>query len=327
LLYNKKDSTPSNKNLMKSITTLKWSSLVMTLATLAFLSSCSQIDSDVNPATLEETTISQNSINMTAMQPGVTSYIWEMMRGPVNGGNLSCSDLGQFDFSTGRNSVEDGEFVNSWPSEIEVEVVDGKFVSWSYVGAIPTGKCLVMSVIVKGGPNHTVATYEAGINSGSGIAAPNVGRGNIPDVSNLTFCWNFVDCDDDTDLEEECEGKEQTAYAGTLGSGSAWWFYIDTQSGETEFPIYAGQKLTDGTVTVINDKITINLGSWSLQDDDEAVKVLAYNTLPTSRPPSGGGPGSPRIYAGKDLEITGNGSRYYVVHLDSFGCVFLENED
>ncbi|TVP46208.1 MAG: hypothetical protein EA341_14020 [Mongoliibacter sp.] len=316
---------------MKINTSAKWSTTLWALALLVFVSSCSQFDSDEfsNLETNEAAQI-QNGFNMSAVQPGVTSFIWEVLRGPANGGNLSCSDLGDFERSTGRNNIEDGAFVNPWPSELEVSLVDGKFVTWNFVGTIPSGYCLEMSVIVKGGANHNVFTYEAGITSGSGIAAPEVGgkNKNTPDVSNLTFCWNFVPCeDDDTDLDEECEGKEQTAYAGVAGAGSAWWFYIDTESDKTEFPIYAGQKLTDGTVTVVNDKITINLGSWSLQDDDEAVKVLGYNTLPASRPASGGGPGSPRIYAGTELEINGNGSRYYVVHLDAFGCVFLENED
>jgi VCBS repeat-containing protein len=117
-----------------------------------------------------------------------------------------------------------------------------------------------------------------------------------------------------------CQG-EQTAYGGSNGKdvdqNGAWWYYFDTQ-GDAVQPIYAGQKLTNGTVTYdkVADKITIDLGDWSLQIGDETVKVLGYNTLPVSRPPNGGGPGSARFYAGTGLEIQGNGSRYYVIHLD-----------
>ena len=55
-------------------------------------------------------------------------------------------------------------------------------------------------------------------------------------------------------------------------------------------PIYAGQNLTDGTVTCSEaGLLSINLGSWSQQDRAETVKVQCYHSgeLPSSRPPAG----------------------------------------
>ena len=55
-------------------------------------------------------------------------------------------------------------------------------------------------------------------------------------------------------------------------------------------PIYAGQNLTDGTVTCNEaGQLSINLGSWSQQDRAETVKVQCYHEgqLPSTRPPAG----------------------------------------
>jgi hypothetical protein len=123
------------------------------------------------------------------------------------------------------------------------------------------------------------------------------------------------------EVEPPCEWREETGFGGSnKGAGAAWWFYIDTDdyNGVDPLvqPIYAGQKLTDGTVTWDGENLIIDLGSWSLQDDDEAVKVGGYNTLPSKRPPGG----QLKLYKGTELVIPGDGSRYYVVHLDLRIC-------
>jgi hypothetical protein len=122
-------------------------------------------------------------------------------------------------------------------------------------------------------------------------------------------------------VEPPCEWREETGFGGEhKGAGAAWWFYIDTDdyNGVDPLvqPIYAGQKLTDATVTWDGENLTIDLGSWSLQDDDEAVKVKGYDTLPSKRPPGG----QLNLYKGTELVIPGDGSRYYVVHLDLRIC-------
>jgi hypothetical protein len=114
--------------------------------------------------------------------------------------------------------------------------------------------------------------------------------------------------------EEEPDYQEETAYGGNFeGAGSAWWYYFDTQ-GQTSQPIYAGQQLTDGNVTYENGQLIIDLGSWSLQNVDEPVKIQGYHNgqLPTNRPVAG----LFDTYKGNDLNIYVPAYRFYVVHLD-----------
>jgi len=108
----------------------------------------------------------------------------------------------------------------------------------------------------------------------------------------------------------------ETGFGGaTVGAGSAWWYAFDTQGAATQ-AIYAGQAITDGTVTYDGTKLIINLGSWKLQDVPESVKVEGYNTLPTKRPAAG----KFTLYTGTNLTVPTNGSRYYVIHLDVQKC-------
>jgi hypothetical protein len=107
---------------------------------------------------------------------------------------------------------------------------------------------------------------------------------------------------------------EETGFGGnSAGSGSAWWFYFDTQGPMTQ-SIYAGQELTDGSITYDSGtgSFTIDLGSWSLQDVSEPVKAQGYSTLPNRRPAAG----PFTTYKGSSLTFSGDGSRYYVIHLD-----------
>lgn len=130
---------------------------------------------------------------------------------------------------------------------------------------------------------------------------------------------------------DDCVWREETAFGGEgEGNGPAWWFYFDTYDfdGVTPLvqPIYAGQQLTDGTVTWDGENLVIDLGSWSLQDVEEPVKVQGYDNLPNKRPAAG----KFTTYKGSDLIIPGDGSRYYVIHLDVQICedvVVVEDED
>ncbi|RPA67351.1 hypothetical protein EF405_15875 [Cyclobacteriaceae bacterium YHN15] len=139
------------------------------------------------------------------------------------------------------------------------------------------------------------------------------------------------DCDDGNGNGDDEIWCEQTGWTGsTAGPGNGWWFVFDTQGNETQ-PIYAGQKLTDGTMTYKDGKITIDLGeTLRLQDVEDPVKAEGYDeeTLPGSRPASG----QFELYKGDELEFDGNGSRYYAVHLDvevltEGVCQINEDED
>jgi hypothetical protein len=233
---------------------------------------------------------------------------------PDMGGNLEC--VGH-DWSTGRNDYdpETDTFSDEWPEGLNVTVTDGKYVSFSLDEPFMIdGKCyLVGSVIMKGGPAAERYTYPDGSAGASGLTSPVNRGGNIPEISNLTFCFIEVDCPSD------CVWKGQTAYGGDYeGLGAAWWYYFDTKGPATQ-KIFAGQKLVEGaSVTYSDNKITIVLGpNMKLEPGKgESVKILGYDEIPDSRPASGGGPSSPRIYAGTDLIVTVDPFKFYVIHLD-----------
>ena len=110
----------------------------------------------------------------------------------------------------------------------------------------------------------------------------------------------------------------ETAWGGsTQGEGRAWWFYYDVTVGGQQ-AIYAGQYKVDGAyVEYVNDKIIIVLGNnMSLIDDNEAVKIEGYNTLPTTRPAAG----QFTLYKGTDLTVSVDEYPYYAIHLDVALC-------
>ncbi len=124
--------------------------------------------------------------------------------------------------------------------------------------------------------------------------------------------FTIQECDDDVIQEEDdCYGSETGWAGGTGGAGAAWWFYFDPNGPATQM-IYAGQKETDGTVTLSGGVLTINLGSMKLQDVPESVKIQAYQTLPTKRPAAG----LFTTYKGTSLSVPVPAANYYAIHLD-----------
>ena len=121
---------------------------------------------------------------------------------------------------------------------------------------------------------------------------------------------------------------EETAWGGTTpGDGPAWWYYYDNNlMGDNGLvrtqPIYAGQNLTDGTVTCsVAGVLSIDLGSWSQQDRAETVKVQCYHTgeLPPSRPPAG----QFTTFLGTALTVPNfncNSCAHIAIHLDVQQC-------
>jgi hypothetical protein len=233
-----------------------------------------------------------------------------------NGGNITCQEaadnigLASYQYSTGRIDYANGTFVSNFG--IFQVSTDGTNVSWT--ANPPSGFCIEnVAIIVKGGKGANVYYYNNGETSDSGLTSPANASGSPSDLSNLTICYNLVECN-------TCIWEEETAYGGSLaGGGNAWWFAIDASVSGT-YPIWAGQNIVQGsniTYDKINDLITINLGgSLQLQNVSEPVKVEGYNNLPNSRPSAG----LFTLYKGSDLTIGGNNSNFYVVHLDVEVC-------
>ncbi len=249
--------------------------------------------------------------------PSISGVQPVIVTGANNGGNVTCSEaataanLGQYQYSTGRQNYPFN--ASSFSGEVSV-TTDGVNVSWTITP--PAGMCVAnVAVIVKGGPAANVYYYNNGETSDAGLASPVNASGNPAGLSNLTICYNLVPCQNLT-----CNWQEETAFGGDVaGSGNAWWFALDASTSGT-YPIYAGQQAVAGASIDYNattDVITINLGSnMQLQNVSEPVKVEGYNVLPTSRPAAG----LFQLYKGTNLTVQGNGSAYYVVHLDVEVC-------
>jgi hypothetical protein len=239
-----------------------------------------------------------------------------LVQGANNGGNVTCeeaasaSGLTGYAYTTGKQDYPFNS--NSFNNGVSV-TTDGTNVSWSITP--PNGYCVSnVAVIVKGGPNANVYYYNDGQSSDSGLASPVNASGNPAGLSNLTICYNLIEC------SNECDWQEETAFGGGIaGAGNAWWFALDASTSGT-YPIYAGQEAVPGASVVYDattDQITIVLGNeMQLQNVNEPVKVEGYDQLPSSRPAAG----LFELYKGSNLTVQGNGSAYYVVHLDVEVC-------
>jgi len=258
---------------------------------------------------------------------GVTPAIID---GGNNGGNLTCEEVGSafgtsFDESIGQINYNDGEFEYPWPAELNVLVTNGTYVSFNLEKPLKIdGRCYIVgAVIVKGSNEANVYFYENGAMSDEGLAAPVNPNGNPAGLSNLTFCFYEVDCED-----EECfEYHEETAWAGIAGDGPSWWFYIEVDEDGGEYPIYAGQKLVEGAFVNIDADglLTINLGdNLTLQEVIEAVKIQGYgqDELPARRPNAG----RFTTYKGDFPEdgVDVSGFAYVAVHLDVLVKVLVD---
>jgi hypothetical protein len=100
------------------------------------------------------------------------------------GGNVSCEEVGVYEFASDR--YDDGDqFAGTFMTIDWTTDASGKYVSWS-------GEHGGMAVIVKGGPGTHVYYYglDPYYNWDSELASPlNLG-GQVPELSNITFCYN-----------------------------------------------------------------------------------------------------------------------------------------
>jgi hypothetical protein len=99
------------------------------------------------------------------------------------GGNVTCEMVGNYNFASER--FTDGEqWEGVWETITWGTSEDGKYVEWS-------GNHDGLAVIVKGGNNAYVYAYDGTYVSDSRLASPLNQGGNIPELSNLTFCANI----------------------------------------------------------------------------------------------------------------------------------------
>lgn len=129
-------------------------------------------------------------------------------------------------------------------------------------------------------------------------------------------------CEEDEVPASDPECQTETAWGGdTIGVGNPWWYYFDTNDGETQ-NITAGQHYDAGNVTITdsdNEQVTITIeltGGWELNfSKDEPVKIKGYDTIPDWNPP-----GQLDDYKGTDLIVIVDSFQYYAIHLDVQRC-------
>ncbi|MCR9084677.1 MAG: hypothetical protein NXH89_19755 [Cyclobacteriaceae bacterium] len=166
---------------------------ILAFAAIISIASCSQFENQ-NPIDADEFGINSEdgTINARVSNEGVSPILWTS--GP--GGNATCADTGiDYEESTSRNDYDKGQFVNEWPEGLTIEVVDNKFVNWSFDA--PSGQCLEsIAFIVKGGPASHIYIYDDGQTSDEGLVSPLVGKKKKKnaDLSNLTVCYSLQVC-------------------------------------------------------------------------------------------------------------------------------------
>ncbi len=151
------------------------------------------------------------------------------------GGNVECSEVGDYEFSSDR--FDDGNQYSGTAGPITWETTDNTYVSWS-------GTHGGLAIILKGGPAANVYIYDASYTYDSGLASPPVGEQQDPaELSNITFCWDpgeeeltvtktavtyferehFWDIDKNVETDEGYE----------LDDVAKIWLYIDGSGNET----------------------------------------------------------------------------------------------
>ena len=97
------------------------------------------------------------------------------------GGNVECDQVGDYVYESER--FDEGDQYSGSVGPITWTTTDNKFVNW-------TGVHGGLAVILKGGPGAHVYTYDSSYEWDNDLASPLNPGGQIPNLSNITFCWN-----------------------------------------------------------------------------------------------------------------------------------------
>jgi hypothetical protein len=285
------------------------------LAFLALLLAFACTQENLTPVSDNLNTLEfRNTASTPVSSGGVTPYIIDNEGSTCNGyngGNRCCEDAGAafgttFEYSSDRVNYEYGEFDAAFPAGFTVNT-DGTYLTWSFTA--PAGYCLSeMAVIVKGSNAANVYYYDLtgdpqSASGDAGLASPVNASGGNADLSNLTFCYNLVPC------EEPCEWIGETAWSAgnryvSRGNWATWTPYNGTAK---TVNLIAGQNYVAGQVSFsaavggeVTIAITLNPG-FRLEDVAEAVKIQGYNATPPAVNPA---PGLFTTYKGSELTVT-----------------------
>lgn len=291
--------------------------IIFAFIALMFAFACEK-DSVVN-SDMQSVEFRENTPSLPISYMGVTPYIIDDLytegENP-GGGNRTCEDVAlafstSFMYSSCKvNYAGDFNFSEcsdgGWPAGLTVNVTEGIYVTWSYTA--PAGYCLSeMAVIMKGGNDANVYYYDFTDDpkseeyTDSGLASPYNSSVSSAGLSNLTFCFNLVECGMPP---VECY-KDETAWAangnvpGSLRytTRGNWATYVEYAVDKT-VNFYAGQNMLSGTATFSAPDddmvtITINLTNGFLffhedvDNPDDNLKVQDYANAPSGNPAPG----------------------------------------
>lgn len=332
---------------------------VWILALVAFMVACSQFEAqvpdDVNLESSEELAvlngISSDMWNARTSTSGVDPVVFNLQPG----GNVACSNLDEeYNYSSGKWDFESEgwtrdkntlQFYDDFPNlEDEEDTEPGKFtviydpttklLGWTFEPKIG-GSLSGLSIIVKGGPNANVYTYEDfedlkdvdGLYKDSGLSAPiNPKNGQPFGLSNLTFCYNNDD--------KTCYGEETAWADGPRYQTPGNWATYTPYNGEEEtVTLFAGQTIDIGDVKFTPEgervRITINLTAGKFQDVAENIKIQGYADAPSGNPNPGGFSTHKGTVSPDETSYSVVVDRYefYGVHVDAAPIVACEIED
>ncbi|WP_282037909.1 hypothetical protein [Saccharicrinis aurantiacus] len=227
--------------------------------------------------------------------------------------HLYCLNYGKSDSDNSASY----ELLGVTQSEVMLELVNalqGKMINYEdYMLYFGVGAAMFYETV-----KEELQEIVWHVTNGEGISEEDLEYINsLPGLPDGVLPAGIYDLDFELPSEWCGDCRLETAWGGTSQeNGSAWWFYYDASVGGQQ-AIYAGQFAVDGAyVEYVDGKINIVLGNnMALIDDNEAVKIQGYDTLPTSRP-SGGH----FSYKGTDLSVMVGDYMYYAIHLDVAVC-------
>ena len=266
--------------------------LFAVIALVAMWTACNEQESYMQgPDEAMAQTLPASTLSAPTSFNGIVPVILD---NPGSGGNVSCELLGIFEYSTGKVDYElpkdqgggvDPDFEDKFPG-FTIMVTGGTYVEWSFTP--PAGMCLVdLAVIVKGSNDANIYYYpDDTYYSDEDLAAPLNASGSPAGLSNLTFCYNLVECEE----PPVCDWIGETAWAaGTrYTTRGNWATFSNVAALKDGVKLYAGQTMEAGTVKWVAGEIVITLNEgWRFEDVEENVKIQGYNTPPSGNPAPG----------------------------------------
>lgn len=185
------------------------------------------------------------------------------------GGNVSCSQLGYNSGSTRNNyNADNNSFADAWPAGISVTVTDDTYVAWTSTFGIG-------AVIVKGGPNANVYTYNPASMADLGLASPFNSNSEQPyGLSNLTFCYNITRTGSVKivkDVKDGTDPQDFTFTGGPVSDPDQDSFQLDDDNDQTLENSKSYPSLVPGEYTVTETAVLGWDVSVSCTDTEEDV--------------------------------------------------------